>query len=445
MEVTVDFGTILRSRYSDVNLCSTILIIFGTVIGLFGNCIIIVFYFFRIKERGERYFIPLLASVDFVACFTSSAFYIMDNTYFFDYPSDIICRILTFSQTFVPGISAHILVIICVQRYLLVCKPFVPKMTLFWKRMYFAFVSLFALLYSAPLLGISGLKTSYENFMNHTVQVTICKFSAVETSAKITAYFGFLALLMIFNIVITVALYIPVLKRIQISFSVKKCNNAPVTSGESNISKAINATNLTSTKESISNSMKSCTTESNTESNIHATQARNEKDIGESSCLIDEIDIQEPEGCITAYSITNNNSPLQLEHNLKNKNERKDIAEPAQSSEKSLQSKSNEGESKKRYNTDSCTVKRDSVKRRINMMFFVIIIAYIFAYIPSIIMLILSYSIADFNFVTLSKSETCAFFFIARFVLINHIVNPFIYGYFDLKFKEELKKCFKCQ
>ncbi|CAC5408949.1 unnamed protein product [Mytilus coruscus] len=365
----VDYGKILRNRYTDVSLSSTILIILGTVIGLFGNGIIIVFYFFRIKERGERYFIPLLAIVDFLACFTSSLFYIMDNTYFFNYPSDIICRILTFSQTFVPGISAHILVIICVQRYILVCKPFVPKMTLFWKRMSFAFVSLFALLYSLPLLGISGLKTSNENFMNHTVEVTICKFSAVETSSKITAYFGFLALLMIFNIVITVALYIPVLKRIQISFSVKKLNSIPVTTLESNISQATNARKLTSKEESISISMKSCTTESNTESNIHVTQSQNEKDIRKSSCRIDGIDIKDPEGCITDFdSKYTDDFPITLEHKMKHKNNLNNIAQPIEVLERISTSEMNRGESKQRYNTDSFNIRRASVKRRINII-----------------------------------------------------------------------------
>ena len=79
--------SLLLERFSSVALGSTILIIIEVFVGVIGNSIIIYFYFFRIKEKGERYFIPLLAIVDFTGCLTSSSFYIMDNTFFFNYPS----------------------------------------------------------------------------------------------------------------------------------------------------------------------------------------------------------------------------------------------------------------------------------------------------------------------------------------------------------------------
>ena len=73
--------SLLQKRSADIALGSTILIIIGALVGVIGNSLIIHFYFFRIKERGERYFIPLLAIVDFTGYITSSSFYIMDNTF----------------------------------------------------------------------------------------------------------------------------------------------------------------------------------------------------------------------------------------------------------------------------------------------------------------------------------------------------------------------------
>ncbi|CAG2247737.1 unnamed protein product [Mytilus edulis] len=246
-----DYGEVLRSRYNDISLSSTILIVIGAIIGIVGNCTVIFFYFIRIKERGERYFIPLLAIVDLVACLTSASFYIMDNTFFYNYPNDIVCRLLTFLQVFVPGFSAHILLIVCVQRYLLVCKPFGPKMTLFWKKVSFAAAFLFPLLYSAPLLGISGIKTTDEIFLNRTVQTTICKFSAVDTSAKITAYFGFLGLIIVANIIITAALYIPVLRRIHMSLSKKTTKSVFYKINDGNTSSNIESTSQPTKTSSI--------------------------------------------------------------------------------------------------------------------------------------------------------------------------------------------------
>ncbi|CAG2241469.1 CCKAR [Mytilus edulis] len=204
-------------KYSDLALSSTILIIIGGVVGILGNGSVIICYFFRIEKSGERYFIPVLAVVDLVACITSSIFYVMDNTFFFNYPNDLMCRILTFLQLLVPGTSASLLLIISVQRYLLVCKPHGPRMTLRWKRIAIGVACLFTLSYSAPVLAISGIKTSYETFQNHTIQITVCKFSTAETSVENTVYFGFLLLLPIISILVTISLLIPVLKTTKLS------------------------------------------------------------------------------------------------------------------------------------------------------------------------------------------------------------------------------------
>ncbi|VDH90256.1 Hypothetical predicted protein [Mytilus galloprovincialis] len=212
-----DYNEFPQDRYSDILLCHTVLVVIGTVIGVLGNSVTIVFYSCRIKERGERYFIPLLAIVDLIACLTISTKYGMNNTYLFDFPSNTVCCLLTFLQVFSSGLSAHILLIISIQRYLLVCKPFGPKMTLFWKRVSLSVACVFTLLYTCPLLGISGTKTSEDVFRNHTINTTSCSLSTACTKST-TMYFGLLALIILCNLVITTVLCIPVLKRIQTSF-----------------------------------------------------------------------------------------------------------------------------------------------------------------------------------------------------------------------------------
>ncbi|XP_062575894.1 uncharacterized protein LOC134237762 [Saccostrea cucullata] len=200
MENNTDYQLLLQERHSNISVSSSILIVLGAVVGIIGNLAIIYFYFFRIKERKERYFIPLLAIVDLLACFTSPPFYIMDNTFFYNYPSDAACRILSFLQMCVPGASAHILLV-----------------TLFWKRVFFGIACGIAVGYSIPVLGTSGVLSTVDNFMNHNVSTEICKFS-VDTSPVLTVYFGLLALIILANIGITAGLYVPVLRQIKISF-----------------------------------------------------------------------------------------------------------------------------------------------------------------------------------------------------------------------------------
>jgi hypothetical protein len=85
----------------------------------------------------------------------------------------------------------------------------------------------------------------------------------------------------------------------------------------------------------------------------------------------------------------------------------------------------------------------ESVQRRLTIMFLVIIIAYVLSYIPPLVLLILTYAMEDFNFITLSEGQTIAWTYVPRFLFLNNIVNPFIYGYFDTKFRDQLQSCFK--
>ncbi|XP_048740978.1 5-hydroxytryptamine receptor 1A-beta-like [Ostrea edulis] len=395
-----DYQSLLLERYSDISLSSSILIVIGAVIGIIGNSTIVIFYLFRIKERGERYFIPLLAIVDLVACFTSPPFYIMDNTFFYNYPNDAACRVLSFLQTCVPGASAHVLLIISIQRYLLVCKPFGPKMTLFWKRILFALACGFAVLYSAPLLATSGVLQTVDTFMNHNVTTEICKFS-VDTSPRITAYFGLLALIMVANLVVTAGLYAPVLKQVKHSFRSKL--KVIEKSKETNPISETESSNVTQSTETEIGSVE------------HIKERKESRPIKLS----------------------------EIKYNSNKKVHHETTQESSDATSKNyLHHKGPDNQDENTENKHS-KCKGESVQRRITIMFLVIIIAYVLSYIPPLVILILSYAIEDFNFITLSEGQTVAWIYLARFIFLNHIVNPFIYGYFDAKFREQLQKHFR--
>lgn len=195
------YHLILRNKISDITLSSTILIIIGGVIGVIGNSLIIYFYFFRVKERGERYFIPVLGVVDLLGCLTGAPFYIMDNTFLFNYPSTVACSVLSFLQVWIPGISMHMLLVISLQRYLLVCKPFGPKMTLFWKRISVTVVCCCSIVYSAPLLKTAGVSEEKNVFMGYNLTTYTCRYSDGSTPGMFV-YFSILFLIMLANLVV---------------------------------------------------------------------------------------------------------------------------------------------------------------------------------------------------------------------------------------------------
>ena len=85
---------------------------------------------------------------------------------------------------------------------------------------------------------------------------------------------------------------------------------------------------------------------------------------------------------------------------------------------------------------------RSSIKSKMNVMFFSIVVFYVLSYLPPIVILILTYALSNFYYLQLPKSWLNVWIFFARFLLLNHVVNPFMYGYFDVKLRSEFKHLF---
>lgn len=82
-----------------------------------------------------------------------------------------------------------------------------------------------------------------------------------------------------------------------------------------------------------------------------------------------------------------------------------------------------------------------SAQRRVSIMFFLLIVVYVVSYVPALIGLILLYTLEDFTSETLNSIEMGVRIYLIRLVFLNHIINPFIYGWFDTEFKKQLCKC----
>lgn len=389
------YHLLLENKTSGIALSSTVLIIIGGVIGVIGNSLITYFYFFRVKERGERYFIPVLGVVDLLGCLTSAPFYIMDNTFLFKYPSTVACRVLSFLQICIPGTSMHMLLVISLQRYLLVCKPFGPKMTLFWKRVSITVVCFISTAFSAPLLKTAGVSEEMNLFMGYNLTTYICRFS-VESSPSMFAYFAILFLIMVANLFVTVGLYIPVLKRINLSFSFK--SKTYETHNDSHLSSQTDTTNESDT---VGN-------DGHTKTSADAEQHSNAS-IAMSSCKK------------VRFAESENQSHDKSTENI------------TQVHPQSRQTPKESSDSCKRLGS-----KTESAQRRITIMFFVIIVAYVISYTPPLIISILLYALDDFTFISMTRAQLAVCFYLTRLVFLNHIVNPFVYGYFDTKFRKQL-------
>lgn len=67
-------------------------------------------------------------------------------------------------------------------------------------------------------------------------------------------------------------------------------------------------------------------------------------------------------------------------------------------------------------------------QKRVTKMFFYLIVAYVLSYTPPLIISILYFTVDDI-YSSFTKTETTVLFFLGKLVLLNHVVNPFIYGF----------------
>lgn len=84
-------------------------------------------------------------------------------------------------------------------------------MTLFWKHVSFGGVCFISFAYSAPLLATAGIFSIDVAYMNYNLTLKVCKFSDKQSVLKII-YPYLLFLIMTANLVITIYMYLPVLK-----------------------------------------------------------------------------------------------------------------------------------------------------------------------------------------------------------------------------------------
>lgn len=77
-------------------------------------------------------------------------------------------------------------------------------------------------------------------------------------------------------------------------------------------------------------------------------------------------------------------------------------------------------------------------------MFATIIIVYILAYVPTLILFMLPGSDPANFWFSRSGVELNVLVFFQRAFVINNIVNPFIYSYFDLAFRNQLFHFLSC-
>lgn len=155
-----DTGQILRQWNGEISRSFTLSTVVHSILfstGTFGNLFIIFIYNFKMKGyKDDRYFIPILAVVDILACVFSTWFALTVNIFPVMFPNDILCKCLLYVNYLTTQCSLFLLVVISVQRFLKICRPFQKQMTLYWKRLSLAIIAVATIIIVFPELIFYG-------------------------------------------------------------------------------------------------------------------------------------------------------------------------------------------------------------------------------------------------------------------------------------------------
>ena len=168
------------------------------VIGTFGNTVIIIFYNFRLKgNKDDRYFIPILAVIDLLACIFSTWFDLLVNFFPVTFPDDVLCKCLLYVNYLTTQGSIFLLLLISVHRFRKICRPFQKQMDLKMKRISLAITASITAVMCVPELVFYGriqVKNAETNITGYicgpitkpkTMEVGLISFTTVAMSIAV--------------------------------------------------------------------------------------------------------------------------------------------------------------------------------------------------------------------------------------------------------------------
>ncbi|KAJ8320966.1 hypothetical protein KUTeg_002553 [Tegillarca granosa] len=130
------------------------------IIGLVGNLSVISIFATKFKFTNYRTYTIWLASLDITNCLLGMPFLLVYHTHYLTFPNTAICKGGRFVNVFTANASGFLLLVIAVDRYIHVCKPFnLAKLTDLQTKISCSVAALLGILISWPTLVLFGKHT----------------------------------------------------------------------------------------------------------------------------------------------------------------------------------------------------------------------------------------------------------------------------------------------
>lgn len=144
------------------------------IFGFFGNVLVLYVYLFRYHRCNFRYFVLCLAIIDITSCLTTMPGELVNLIYWYIYPVREICKVKSFFNVFTACAEGLCLLVIAIDRYRKVCRPFWWQVTPNSAMCLCAVIYTTAFILASPYIFLWGTSTHYYKYKNITVTVTTC-------------------------------------------------------------------------------------------------------------------------------------------------------------------------------------------------------------------------------------------------------------------------------
>lgn len=378
-----DLNTLFAKRGSQTSAVTIAII----VIGVIGNTFVLAAYWKLYKRKSKqlkgRYFMPHLALADLIACVVGCFVFLYFDFHRVTFTSDIGCRLSTFSAWSTNAVSVLMLLVISVNRYLKICRPLHQQMTLFWKRASLIIITVVSVVSCTPFLHFSGVRHGQVNtteFADVLDLPTHLKNKTLTYHQCATAKYNNSLWKFFYNFLFLVQ-FGNIVAMIFLYVPMGKLIYEKYRQNKDSRSMTYPAGVFTDKGTNTATNTATTETASNDESAVQSTD------------------------------IVGSNDQIQV--------------------------RKQRGRKHKAWN---------NAKNRFTIMFLVVVIVYALTNLPTFIFLYAYMESTRFRKYFISDSDFESYNLILslpRIHLINNIVNPFLYGYFDLTFRKEVKAiCF---
>lgn len=378
-----------------------------TIVGVFGNLLVLKVFYFRFPRSTYRTFILVLAFQDCFSCAVGTPFCIAELFFAFTYTDAVSCRILRFILYYTSIASSMTLLLIAYERFRKICRPLKAQMKVAQaKKAICAVVGFFSVFSASPAIVLFGNQTIETGYRNTTG--TRCFISdTYKDTLWPTAFNVYLVLLAIFTTAFMSVCYIFIARKV-------------ATVGNENVMRRNDSTEQNGTTMKASASGNSI--------NYSDYDSENNTETG------GRMSVQ----YLPDYHISKSTDNISV--NSKRSAMSKSSTVVSESNKAGVSSKPSSTWKSAKMMIRNISSKSGRKSLRITKMLTIVTIAFLLSYTPHLTLMLWGMLTTQQD--TLPTDNTYNVIFNSFF--INNIVNPFIYAAMDLKFRRELKATFIC-